>query len=118
MTGSVSFERPPRARVLREFAGHIDAQPDRVFALLVARVNPRGDAHVLSDPATRRAVVQGDYWYRGEYLVEPDAAGARVAHTIVNVAPGSRLLGALTGRQVLRSAPREFARLLGDLGRG
>ena len=62
--------------------------------------------------------MQGDYWYRGEYSVEPDpdaAGGSIVRHAIVNVAPGWHLLGALTGRNVVRAAPKQFAALLAEL---
>ena len=117
MSGAASLDRPPGATVERELEGRVPASPARVFALLARRLDPQGEAHYLADTASRRIVVQGDYWYRGEYSVEPDAdsGGAVVRHAIVNVAPGRHLLGALTGRKVVRSAPRQFGALLAEL---
>ena len=110
MSGAVTWERPPHGRVLRELVGRVGHTPDHAFERLHARVAPQ-----LSDSATRRAVVQGGYWYRAEYAVEPDGAGSRVTCTLVNVAPGSQLVGRLTGRSVLRAAPRIFQQLLSEL---
>jgi hypothetical protein len=104
--------------VEREVEGRVPASAARVFALLARRVDPQGEAHFAADTASRRIVVQGDYWYRGEYSVEPDpaaAGGAIVRHAIVNVSPGWHVLGALTGRKVIRAAPKAFADLLAEL---
>ena len=116
MSGVVTLERPAGAQVLRELNGRVGAPARQVFAELCERVDPQGESGIAVDRDALHAVVQGGYWYRGEYLVEPDGDGARVTLTIVNVAPGSKLLGRLTGRGVLRSAPGEFARLLAGLG--
>lgn len=110
MSGEVTLRRPEGAPVLREVHGRVQADAERVFAALIDRIEPQ-----VVDRRTRRAVVQGGYWYRGEYAVDPDGDGAAVRLTIVNVAPGWKLLGALTGRGVLRSAPGDFAELLADL---
>jgi hypothetical protein len=117
MSGPAPLDRPPGATVERELEGRVPASAARVFALLAHRIDPQGEAHFVADAASRRIVVQGDYWYRGEYSVEPgpDAGGATVRHTIVNVAPGWHVLGALTGRKVVRAAPREFDALLAEL---
>ncbi len=115
MSGEVTFERPPGAVVELEFTGRVEAEPARVFAVLVSRVDPDDMSHVIADTATRTVVVQGGYWYRAEYRVVPGEGGAKVTGTIVNVAPGSRLLGWLTGRSVLRVAPREFQSLLAEV---
>jgi hypothetical protein len=116
VSDEASLERPPGATVERELEGRVPAAPTRVFALLARRVDPQGEAHFVADPASRRIVVQGDYWYRGEYAVEPDAAGgSMVRHTIVNVAPGWHVLGALTGRKVVKAAPKAFAELVAEL---
>jgi hypothetical protein len=118
VSGAASLDRPPGATVERELEGRIPATAPRVFALLARRIDPQGEAHFAADPASRRIVVQGDYWYRGEYSVEPDpdaAGGSIVWHAIVNVAPGWHLLGALTGRNVVRAAPKQFAALIAEL---
>lgn len=116
MSGHVSLERPDGATVERELEGRVPASPARVFALLARRVDPQGEAQFALDTASRRLVVQGDYWYRGEYAVDPDAdGGSIVRHTIVNVAPGWHVLGALTGRRVVRAAPAAFRELVAEL---
>jgi hypothetical protein len=117
MSGAAPLERPPGATVERELEGTVPASPARVFALLARRLDPQGEAYYLADAASRRIVVQGDYWYRGEYSVEPDADATRsvVRHAIVNIAPGWHVLGALTGRKVVRAAPRAFDALLAEL---
>jgi hypothetical protein len=118
VSGAATFERPPGATVERELEGRVPATAARVFALLARRVDPQGDGHFAADAASRRIVVQGDYWYRGEYSVEPDpdaASGSIVRHAIVNVAPGWHFLGALTGRTVVRAAPKQFAALVDQL---
>jgi hypothetical protein len=96
VSGAVSLVRPHGAKVLRELAGDLPG---------------------AASPATARLVVQGGYWYRGEYAVEPTAGGSRVRLTIVNVAPGWKPLGALTGRSVLRASPSAFDDLLTDVAR-
>jgi hypothetical protein len=114
VSGPVALERPADGVVLRELSGRVAGTPEAVFAALVARLDA-GEGSTV-DVATRRVVVQGGYWYRGEYLVEHRPGGSTVFLTIVNVAPGPKLLGALTGRSVLRAAPQEFAALLASLG--
>ncbi|CAN5321228.1 hypothetical protein BH11ACT3_BH11ACT3_03690 [soil metagenome] len=117
MSGEVSFDRPAGATVEKEFSGSVAAAADRVFADLMTFVDPGADAHFVTDRNTRRAVVQGDYWYRGEYLVEEvDGGSSNLGYTIVNVAPGWHVLGRLTGRKELRAAPRQFEDLLQRLG--
>ena len=108
------FERPPKHTELRAYAGVVSGSPDAVFASLRARLEG-GDGHFAADPATRRFVQQGDWWYRGEYRVLPDGAGSRVEYEIVNVAQTAHVLAPLTGRDVLRASPTAFAKLLGEL---
>jgi hypothetical protein len=115
VSGEVSFERPAGAVVELEFAGRVEASADRVFAVLESRVDPDDMSRVIAESSTRRVVVQGGYWYRAEYEVVSEGEGATVRCAIVNVAPGSRLLGRLTGRGVLRVAPREFQSLLDEV---
>jgi hypothetical protein len=115
--GAVSLVRPHGAKVLRELAGDLPgAASEAVFGALAERLDD-GASAFMADPATARLVVQGGYWYRGEYAVEPTAGGSRVRLTIVNVAPGWKPLGALTGRSVLRASPSAFDDLLADVAR-
>jgi len=113
VSGPVELERPADGVPLRELSGRVLGAPGDVFVALVARLDT-GEGSAV-DVATRRFVVQGGYWYRGEYTVEEAAVGSVVRLTIVNVAPGWKLFGALTGRSVLRAAPREFSALLADV---
>ena len=108
------FERPPKHTELRAYTGVVSGSPDAVFDSLRARLEG-GAGHFAADPATRRIVQQGDWWYRGEYRVLPDDAGSRVEYEIVNVAQTAHVLAPLTGRDVLRAAPTAFAQLLGEL---
>lgn len=108
------FERPRKHTELRAYAGVVPGSPDAVFAALCARLEG-AEGHFAADPVTRRIVQQGDWWYRGEYRVVPEAAGSRVEFEIVNVAQGAHLLAPITGRDVLRASPGVFAQLLGEL---
>ena len=115
MSGAASLERPPGAPVLCELSGRIEGDADRVFELLVELIDPRGESHFVVDRSSRRAVVQGDYWYRGEYRVDQVDAAADVEYIIVNVASGWRGLGALTGRRAVRAAPDAFEELMNHI---
>ena len=115
----ISFEPPKRHTVLRSFAGHLEAPPETVFVRLLAALMPapsEGAAaigrHFRADPAERLIVVQGDWWYRGEYRVLAEDEGSLVQYEIVNVAQAFHAAGALTARSTLRAAPRAFQDLL------
>jgi hypothetical protein len=116
VSGAASFDRPTGATVERELVGVVAAPADRVFADLATRLDPHGGSSYAADPASGRIIVQGDYWYRGEYDVAAADEGSRVTYTIVNVSPGWQVLGRLTGHGVIRAAPRDFAALLASLG--
>src|SRR4051812_30171658 len=45
-----------------------------------------GTGTVEVDREAGTFAVQGGWWYRGEYAVEPDPAGARVTYRVYNVA--------------------------------
>ena len=123
------FDLPAKHTVLRSFAGHLDASPDDVYALLVRRLTPGDETggHMLTDPDARFIVVEGDWWYRAEYRVRPeteqgaeaapddDSVSSVVEFEIINVAQTAHWAGALTARSVLRSAPSAFGRLLTEL---
>jgi hypothetical protein len=112
------LDLPAKHTVLRSFAGHLDADPDAVFAVLARLLVPGDEAggHFLADPGWRLVVVQGDWWYRGEYRVLPeDGGGSRIEYEIINVAQKAHWAGALTGRGVMNAAPAAFRRLLDDV---
>ena len=93
-------DRPAKHTVLREFTREVSASPEAVLAAI---------------PGTRYdglVVVQGDWWYRGEYRVEPQPSGSRVTLTIVNVAERLHWSAPLAGRRELADAERAFEELL------
>jgi hypothetical protein len=116
----ISLERPAKHTVLRSFAGHLTADPDAVFRALAERLRPRtGDEeHAIVDEPSRTVIVQGDWWYRGEYRVRPESTGTLVEYEIVNVAPTWHRAGPIAGRAVIRSAPSDFQALLTELSVG
>lgn len=99
--------RPARHTVLRSYAGTLPAEPDAVFASLVAHMTS-----ATIDEGNRVAVVQGGWWYRAEYEVLADDAGARIQHELVNVAEPLHWLGPITGRREIAESPAAFGRLL------
>lgn len=115
MAGPVSFERPVDAVVESQLTAEVALGPDRVLEQLALRLDPHGDGTFLVDRVDHRIVLQGGYWYRGEYEVTESSGGSRVEYTILNVAPGAKLLGRLTGRGEIRRAPRTFQELLAGL---
>ncbi|QFU92813.1 hypothetical protein [Amycolatopsis sp. YIM 10] len=76
-----------------EVAGVVEAPPERVLAAVVRATGWRRDGD--------RAWVQGGWWYRGEYLVEPAAGGSRVVHRVFNVARSPVWIVALANRLFL-----------------
>ncbi|GAB3123480.1 hypothetical protein [Glaciibacter psychrotolerans] len=111
------LDLPAKHTVLLSFAGHLEGAPDDVYAALAKRLasgDERGD-HFLADPAERFIVVQGDWWYRGEYRVLPEGDASRIEYEIVNVAQIAHWAGALAGGSVVRAAPGAFQRLLTDV---
>jgi hypothetical protein len=111
------LDPPPKHTVLRSFAGHLEAAPEAVYTLLAKQLAPGDETgeHFLADPASRLVVVEGDWWYRGEYRVLPEDGGSRIEHEILNIAPVAHWAGALTGRSVVARAGSAFRRLLSDL---
>ena len=100
MVETAPRDRPAKHTVLREFTRELAAAPETVLAAL---------------PGTRYdslVVVQGDWWYRGEYRVVAVAAGSRVTLTIVNVAQQAHWSAPLAGRRELQDAERAFAEVL------
>lgn len=103
-------KRPQQHTVLQSFRAHFRARPAAVFAALDARMRPGADSRVLytADPAAFLVILQGDWWYRGEYRVVPDETGSNLEHVIVNVAQRARAISRLTARSALAAAPGEF----------
>lgn len=106
---------PPGPRdALRSFAGHLEADPATVFARLETAL-ATGDevaGHVTIDRARSVVVVEGDWWYRGEYRVLPEETGALVQFEIINAASVAHRVAGWAARSVLAAAPAAFGRLL------
>jgi hypothetical protein len=107
-------ERPSSATVLRTFADFISADEDAVFAALTRHLGAEVSAASLSlvDPKGRLIVVQGNWWYRGEWRVSRDPAGSDIEYEIFNAAQRAHWAGGLTGRRALKDAPRLFSELV------
>jgi hypothetical protein len=110
-------ERPENYTLLHSFSGHVKARPRDVFEAIAHRLDPGAGSgsYFTVDPRAYRVIVQGGWWYRGEYRVVPDDYGSHVEHVILNVASRGHKLGAWTGRKVIADAPVEFAKLLRQL---
>jgi hypothetical protein len=65
--------------------GRPDRRPGAVRA---ARRHGAGTVEV--EPAAGTFAVQGGWWYRGEWTVEPDPAGTRISHRVRNAARTGR----------------------------
>ncbi|MCS5719965.1 hypothetical protein N1027_17680 [Herbiconiux sp. CPCC 205763] len=115
---SLTLVRPQKHTVVRSFAGHLEAAPDAVFRGLVQRFGTlRGgdEGQSLVDEASRTVIVQGNWWYRGEYRARPEGTGTLLEYEIVNVAPTVHWAGPIAGRREIRSAPAAFQALLTEL---
>jgi len=111
--------RPQRHTVVGSYRAHLRARPAVVFDALDARMRPAEGSDILytADPTAFFIVMQGGWWYRGEYRVVPDETGSNVEHVIVNVAGRSRGLSRLVSRRTLASAPADFEALIAWLRR-
>ncbi|WP_425825447.1 hypothetical protein [Streptomyces fractus] len=106
-------ERPERHTVLLELKAEVAASPPDVFDHLVRRIAPDdGHTHFAVYRDQLLAVMQGDWWYRGEFRVAPAPEGALVSYAIVNVAQKKRRLGTWIARKTVAEAPESFARHL------
>ena len=103
--------------MLRSFAGHVRARPRAVFEAIDRRFRPPDGSRILytADPAAFLIIIQGHWWYRGEFRVVPDEKGSHIEHYIVNVAQTAHRLGPVAGRRALKQEPLAFERLLRQL---
>jgi hypothetical protein len=100
--------------VLREHQSVVPGSPIAVYSALLAALTPSDASEInfLADSAERFIVVQGGWWYRGEYRVTTDPAGSRVSFALVNVAPTAHWAGPIAGREVVRNSARDFGALV------
>lgn len=105
--------RPAPHTVLLALEREVDASPAEVFDLLVPRLAPAdGRTKFAVYPDSFTAVMQGDWWYRGEYRVTAVPGGARVSYTVVNVARKQHEAGNLISNGTVATAPGAFAQHL------
>ncbi|MFD7660895.1 hypothetical protein ACFV4N_43575, partial [Actinosynnema sp. NPDC059797] len=80
---------------LVEVSATVPATADAVPAGLLTAL---GGGRVEVDRSRRVVTVQGGWWYRGEYLVDPVGGGARLTHRVRNVARRGRWAVPLANR--------------------
>ena len=73
-----------------EVTATVSASPDSVLAQVIDVVRGAGGGRIEVDRDRRLVAVQGDWWYRGEYQVDPAGDGARLTHRVRNVARRGR----------------------------
>jgi hypothetical protein len=127
-------------------SGVVDAPPDRVWQALLGS-NPNlsradkeaiarqpekasqlytitkgepgeGKIYIEVDKRTRSLAIQGEWWYRGVYSVQPRGKGSLLAYTIRNVAPGSSrwMANLVQGPQAARGMKGQLRDLLNAIG--
>jgi hypothetical protein len=91
-TNAATGEPPPR--VLSRATAIVEAPPDQVADVLYRMSGEPAphDRHFRIDRARRRIVVQGNWWYRGVYSLEPHHEGTLVIYEVHNVARRARWL--------------------------
>jgi hypothetical protein len=108
-------------KTLAEVSGVVARPAAEVFEEVRRRVT--GSGHPMRTEVDRDRgflAVQGGWWYRGEYRVTADPAGARVEHRVVNAASRGRWGVPLANRFFLGFRARTavaFARMLEELER-
>lgn len=109
--------RPVKNTVLHTFTARIDAAPVDVFLALRARLDPGSTTATayLADPEELLVVTQGSWWYRAEYRVVPEPAGATVEHVVISVAQRGERAARVAGRRVIQDAPLAFHDLVRSL---
>jgi hypothetical protein len=107
-------------RTIVEVSGVVATTPSEAFAGIERRLK-KYPTPVEADRERRTLVQQGGWWYRGEYHVVADPAGARVTHRVLNAAEGQWWAVLLANRFLVGFRPRVragFAALLAELGQG
>jgi hypothetical protein len=107
-------------KTLAEASGVVARPPEEVFEAVRRRVT--GGGHPMRTEVDRERgflAVQGGWWYRAEYRVTADPAGARVEHRVLDAAEWGRWGVPLANRFFLGFRARTtvaFVRMLEELG--
>jgi hypothetical protein len=117
MPKSAPYDRPAKNTVLRSYAGEIHADPAEVYAAIKWRLTPPDPdvSGFTADDDQGLLIVQGGWWYRGEYRVLPSPGGSRIEHELVNVAQAAHWAGPIAGRKSIKQSAHVFGRLLTEL---
>lgn len=98
----------------------VDADADRVISLLRERIGNRWIGVATVQALDDGVAVEGGWWFRGEYHVEPlGDSRSRVVYQISNVAPGTtRWMVPLLARRRPAAYRAGFAELMDSIGGG
>jgi hypothetical protein len=108
-----------RVKTLAEASGVVARPPAEVFERLWRKLRGGHPMRMEVDRERGFVAVQGGWWYRGEYRVTTDPAGARVEHRVVNAASRGRWGVPLANRFFIGfrgAVAAGFAGLLDELG--
>jgi hypothetical protein len=97
-------------------SGEVDAPSKEVWKALVSFLEQSGLGKVTVDDVERQVSLQGEWWYRGEYIIKDHNGRSLIQYRVYNIAPGTtRWLVPLfaPSHEKLRE---QFHGLLGTLG--
>ncbi|MEU4523050.1 hypothetical protein AB0F52_30615 [Amycolatopsis sp. NPDC024027] len=106
-------------KTLAEASGVVARPPAEVFERLWRKLRGGHPMRMEVDRERGFVAVQGGWWYRGEYRVTADPAGALVEHRVVNAASRGRWGVPLANRFFVgfrKAVAAGFVRLLDELG--
>jgi hypothetical protein len=115
------FEEGGMRKPMVEVSATVPAAPDSVFAQVIEVVKGAGGGRFEVDRERRTVAVQGGWWYRGEYQVDPAGDGSRLTHRVRNVATRGRWAVPLANRFFIgfrAATERGFAALVAHLSAG
>ena len=70
-------------------SGEMDAPPKEVWKALVSFLEQSGLGKVTVDEVERRVSLQGEWWYRGEYIIKDHNGRSLIQYRVYNIAPGT-----------------------------
>ena len=81
-----------------EMTAAVPAPPDTVLARVIDVVRAAAGGRIEVDHDRRLVAVQGGWWYRGEYQVDPTDDGSQLTHRVRNIASRARWAVPLANR--------------------
>ncbi|MBF6611917.1 MAG: hypothetical protein IVW55_02185 [Chloroflexi bacterium] len=120
------------APVEKAWKALLDALPDLPTSVRGAIVTRNSDQSFITsagkpgegkmrfeiDRKRHQIAIEGEWWYRGVYSVEPHANGSLLVYRVYNIAPGIGwwAVQSVQGQQHARTMPRRLEALLGLIG--